>query len=72
MSRCYGYICEFLTNTSIVVYSIKISRDRGQYKVISTTKYYRGSMPRYLDKKEYVEEDWFLTLSDLFNSLKYT
>lgn len=71
ISRLHGYICEFCTDTPVGVFSIRISRDNGKYKFTKITKYYKGFMPRYLDKKEFVENDWFSTLFDLLDNIKH-
>ncbi len=69
ISQPSGYICEFIVDAYAGIFSLKISKDKDQYKLTETTRYYKGITPRYLDKKEYVKVDTFLTLSDLLDNL---
>lgn len=70
-----SYICKFISNNEpISIDIVKIYNDGSTYRFKYFKKYYRGSMPRYLDKQKHliVEKDNFGSLLTLLDYLEKT
>ena len=73
LSSCKGCICEFVKiSNPLGVDYVRISKNvNNTFEFVHSKRYYCGSMPRYLEKKERVcnEKGGFTMLQDLLNHL---
>lgn len=75
-----GCVCEFLKDSFplgvdlVKIKRVDVANDRQSFSFTHAKRDYRGSMPRVLDKKEYVcdQRDGFETLNDLLAYLAST
>jgi hypothetical protein len=84
LMRCDGCVCEFLKDSfplGVDVVRVKhaVANDssndgRQSFSYVHSKRYYRGSMPRVLEKKECIcdQRDGFETLHDLLAYLAST